>query len=102
MLKIYCPYCEAKLEEEDFSYAGEAFIQRPQDPESLSDEKWGDYLFMRQNPKGKHWEQWNHSVGCRKFFVVQRSTIDNTIFGSFTMKDARQQLSADGAEDETN
>ena len=37
-------------------------------PETLSDEEWGDYLFMRKNTKGVFKEQWNHSVGCRMVY----------------------------------
>jgi sarcosine oxidase subunit delta len=92
MLKIFCPYCNSHLEEEDFSYSGEALIARPSNPEKVSDEDWGDYLFMRKNPKGRHLEQWQHSSGCRKFFVIERSTIDNTIYGSHTMRQASTEL----------
>jgi sarcosine oxidase subunit delta len=88
MLKIYCPYCQKHLEEEDFSYSGEALITRPINPQSIDDQEWGDYLFMRKNPKGKHLEQWQHSSGCRKFFVIERSTIDNTIYSTHKMNDA--------------
>ncbi|MGB2517308.1 MAG: sarcosine oxidase subunit delta, partial [Pseudomonadales bacterium] len=50
MLHIYCPYCEEMREEEEFSYSDEAHIVRPKDPESLTDDQWGDYLFFRTNP----------------------------------------------------
>ncbi len=102
MLKIYCPYCQQNLEEEDFSYAGEAFIVRPEKPDTLSDEEWGDYLFMRKNPKAKHWEQWQHSAACRKYFVVQRNTIDNKIYASFTMDKARKAANIDEIDNATN
>ncbi len=92
MLKIFCPYCMSYLEEEDYSYAGEALIARPSIPEEVSDEDWGDYLFMRKNPKGKHIEQWQHSSGCRKFFVVERSTIDNKIYSSHKMCETQNRL----------
>ena len=52
MLHLYCPYCQEHREEEEFSYAGEAHIERPLDPASLSDKEWGEYLFHRKNPKG--------------------------------------------------
>jgi sarcosine oxidase, subunit delta len=52
MFVLTCPHCQQKREEEEFSYAGEAFIARPASPEIASDEQWGDYLFMRKNPKG--------------------------------------------------
>jgi sarcosine oxidase subunit delta len=61
-------------EEEEFSYSGEAHILRPKDPESLTDDQWGDYLFFRTNPRGLHHEMWHHSAGCRRYFNVTRDT----------------------------
>ena len=50
MLLIDCPYCGTR-DQSEFSYGGEAHIVRPLKPDSLSDEEWADYLFMRTNPK---------------------------------------------------
>ena len=36
MHHIYCPYCEEMREEEEYSYTGEAHIERPKDPASVS------------------------------------------------------------------
>ena len=79
MLRIYCPYCQEQREEVEFTCHGEAYIQRPEQPESITDAAWGDYLFNRKNPKGWHTEQWQHSAGCRKFFLVERSSVDHKI-----------------------
>ena len=73
MLVIRCPWCGERAESE-FNYGGEAGIVRPAQPEQLSDEQWGDYLFMRKNPLGLHREQWVHTHGCRRWFVAQRDT----------------------------
>jgi sarcosine oxidase subunit delta len=75
MLLIHCPYCEEAREEEEFTPAGQAHIQRPLDPEALTDEQWAKYLFFRKNPRGLHHELWNHAAGCRKFFNVTRHTV---------------------------
>lgn len=77
MLLFKCPYCGEERDEQEFSYAGEALIKRP--ALDCSDEEWGDYLFHRKNIKGIHTEQWAHALGCRKVFIIERSTIDNTI-----------------------
>ena len=69
MLLIACPWCGPR-EETEFSCGGEAHIARPADPDALSDEQWGDYLFMRKNPRGAHLEQWVHAHGCRRWFNV--------------------------------
>ncbi len=73
MFLINCPWCGAR-DEEEFSYGGEAHITRPKDPDSLSDEEWADYLFMRKNTKGVYLERWNHAHGCRRWFNMQRNT----------------------------
>ena len=75
MLKIHCPYCQETREEEEFHYSGQAHIARPSDPDSCSDEDWGNYLYFRKNPRGRHMEMWVHAAGCRKFFNVIRDTI---------------------------
>ncbi len=77
MLLLECPYCGEARDEQEFSYAGEALLQRL--GLDCSDEAWGEYLFHRKNPKGVHLEQWSHALGCRKLFMVERSTLDNTI-----------------------
>lgn len=79
MLIIKCPYCNELREQNEFSAGEEAFIGRPENPEKLNDEQWADYVFYRDNVKGEHWEQWVHTYGCRKYFLVKRSTIDNEI-----------------------
>ncbi len=78
MLKISCPWC-GERDETEFKCGGEAGIVRPCNPESTSDAAWADYLFMRKNPKGLHREQWVHSHGCRKWFVVERDTVSYQI-----------------------
>jgi sarcosine oxidase, subunit delta len=96
MLVFYCPHCKERREEEEFSYSGEAFIVRSLSPESLDDEAWGNYLFMRKNPKGWHWEMWSHATGCRKFLVVKRNTATHAIAGSWTLIEARKVYDAEG------
>lgn len=83
MLKIHCPYCQEDREEEEFHYSGEAHICRPENPEALSDEEWGDYLFFRKNPRGIHHEMWHHSMGCRRYFNVTRNTVTYEILESY-------------------
>ena len=82
---IHCPYCEELRDEQEFSYAGEAHITRPVDPEALSDKEWGDYLFFRKNPRGEHREMWMHTAGCRKFFNVVRNTETYEVLKSYRL-----------------
>jgi heterotetrameric sarcosine oxidase delta subunit len=81
MLLIPCPWCGPR-EETEFSYGGEAHIVRPKDPSVLSDEEWAKYLFMRENKRGIHDEQWCHSAGCRRWFEVTRDTVSYRIVQS--------------------
>ncbi|WP_042695933.1 sarcosine oxidase subunit delta [Azospirillum sp. B506] len=75
MLLIRCPYCEAERPELEFTYAGEAHIARPADPSALSDDEWRDFLFVRTNPRGRHFERWRHMHGCGRFFNAVRDTV---------------------------
>lgn len=96
MFRLHCPHCGEMREEEEFSYGGEAFIARPATPETLEEGAWGDYLFMRKNPKGWHWEMWGHTAGCRKYFVVKRHTATHAIEGSWTLAEGRKAYDAEG------
>ncbi|MDC0983702.1 sarcosine oxidase subunit delta [Candidatus Thioglobus sp.] len=87
MFSIQCPYCKEPRDQNEFSPAGEAFIARPENPEALSDEQWADYVFYRTNLKGDHWEQWVHTSGCRKYFLVKRSTISHEVIEVATFEE---------------
>ncbi len=95
MLRIHCPHCQQTRDEEEFSHAGEAFIARPADPDAVDDPAWGDYLFMRHNPKGWHWEQWLHAAGCRKIVVVRRHTVSYEISQCLTLEQAKPLFDAE-------
>ncbi len=98
MLHIFCPHCQEVRSEEEFHYGGEAHIARPLDPESLSDEEWGDYLFFRKNPRGIHHEMWNHAAGCRRYFNVTRDTLSYEILETYPVGTAPSiRASANGA-----
>ncbi len=88
MLLIDCPYCGPR-EEIEFSYGGEAHIERPKQPDKLSDAEWADYLFKRNNPKGPLAERWCHSTGCRRWFNVERHTVTHEILRVYKMGEPR-------------
>ena len=77
MLIVHCPVCGAQGDESDFHYGGEAHIKRPasEDPANVSDAAQRDYLFMRRNPKGLHFERWRCDRGCGKWFHAVRDTL---------------------------
>lgn len=89
MLLIHCPWCGERAESE-FSYGGEAGINRPQAAEETTDADWADYLFMRTNPRGEFQELWNHSQGCRRWFGVERNTITYAISDTYKLSIEQQ------------
>ena len=72
MKRIDCPWCGPRAENE-FTWGGEAHIERP-DPASCSDDTWRDYLFTRRNPRGVDHERWCHTYGCGQWFHIARDT----------------------------
>ena len=78
MLLIPCPFC-GNREESEFHQGGEAHIERPKNPDKLSDADWANYLFLRDNKKGVYLERWVHRHGCRRWFNIARDTATNEI-----------------------
>ena len=77
MLRIKCPWCGVRNEDE-FSYGGDATVERPADDASQDD--WYDYVYTRDNPAGRHREYWHHANGCRAWIVLERDTLTHEIF----------------------
>jgi len=84
MLLITCPHCGPR-EETEFSYGGEAHIERPKQPDQMSDAEWADYVFMKSNAKGVFLERWVHSHGCRRWFNAARDTVTYEILAIYEM-----------------
>ena len=78
MLLILCPFCGPRPENE-FRHAGQAHVERPADPASVPDDAWAAYLYVRDNPKGRHIERWRHIHGCGRFFNCVRDTVTDRI-----------------------
>ena len=55
MLEIKCPYC-GKRSQNEFSYGGDATVKRPTLGEEISTEDWDNFVYFRDNPRGKHTE----------------------------------------------
>jgi len=82
MLTIHCPNCGITAEETEFHAGGEAHLKRF-GPGS-TDADFESYLFMRNNPKGVHFERWRHNNGCGKWFHIARNTTTLEVFGSYS------------------
>jgi len=91
MLLIRCPYCGPRPEIE-FAYGGEAHIARPQKPALLDDEQWAEFLFLRSNAKGLHYERWRHIHGCARFFNAVRDTLSDRFLMTYEIGQPRPDL----------
>ena len=74
-----CPFCGPRAENE-FHYGGEAGNLRP-DGADVPAERWGAYLYMRANPKGRTREVWLH-MPCGEFFVMERDSVSHQVFAT--------------------
>jgi sarcosine oxidase subunit delta len=79
MLIITCPYCREERTELELTFGGEADVIRPAVPGVVSDEKWAEYLYFRDNRKGAQAEQWCCSGGCGQWFKVVRDTVSHQV-----------------------
>ena len=82
MLRISCPYCSTR-DEEEFHCGGESHLLRPDT--SVNDAEWSDYLFNRKNTMGLHYERWCHVFGCGQWFNVARDTVTHEIHVVYPM-----------------
>lgn len=82
MLILDCPNCGIACDETELAAGGEAHLKRF-GPGS-SDDDFEGYLFMRENPKGVHFERWRHVAGCGKWFHAARCTVTLEVFGTYS------------------
>lgn len=62
----------------EFTYLGDAsLLERPALEAGL--EAMHDYVYLRDNPVGKHRELWYHQQGDRSWLVVTRDTLTHEI-----------------------
>ena len=80
---IKCPYCGERPSEE-FTARGDASPRRPASSDDGMTREWFDYVFARDNVKGRTHEHWHHSGGCRAWLVVERDTQSHEVYGVTT------------------
>ena len=78
MIYINCPHCGERNEDE-FVYGGDIEHRRPEDPASMSDAEWCDYIYSTPNTKGWATEQWWHVRGCNRWIMLQRNSVSNEL-----------------------
>ena len=84
MIRIFCPHCGHR-DHSEFTYFGDATVKRPSDTAPGSE--WSEYVYQRDNPRGKHEELWHHGMGCRSWLVVTRDTLTHKITASRLARD---------------
>jgi sarcosine oxidase subunit delta len=90
MLLIPCPFCGPRPELE-FRYGGQAHIARPENPATLDDRDWAEFLYRRDNTRGVHAERWRHIHGCARFFNMLRDTTTDRIVTTYKTGEARPE-----------
>ena len=83
---IKCPHCGTRPVEE-FSFLGDARPERPASNDPATMDQWFDYVYLRDNPKGRFDEYVHHSGGCRAWMVVTRNTETHEVSGTVTARD---------------
>ena len=86
---INCPHCGPRPSEE-FTQLGDATVKRPTSNDPKTMDQWFDYVYLRDNPKGRFQEYWHHGGGCRSWLVVDRDTQTHEIFAVTTARDFAQ------------
>ncbi|MDS9469558.1 sarcosine oxidase subunit delta [Paracoccus sp. MBLB3053] len=94
MLLIHCPYCDETLPEAEFTYAGQAHVLRPETPSTESDANWEEFLYIRANVKGPHYERWRHLHGCGRYFNAVRNTVSDRFLTTYKVGAVRPDLSS--------
>ena len=78
-MRLPCPHCGPR-EYTEFRYGGNA--ENPRPAHGTGDlQAWHDYFFVYDNAKGPHAEYWQHVLGCRRWFKLQRNTATNDVIG---------------------
>ena len=78
MLRIECPFC-GQRDMSEFTYGEDASIIWP-DFASTDEQAHFDALYLRENPRGRHLEKWQHVMGCRSWLLVERDTVTHEIY----------------------
>jgi heterotetrameric sarcosine oxidase delta subunit len=72
----------------EFVYKGDAdLLNRPDWDSRNIQEQFHDYLYLRDNPSGKHRELWYHEHGDRSWLIVTRDTVTHDITEVQLVKD---------------
>ncbi len=80
-MRIPCPCCGLRSHEE-FVYYGDATLVRPDPKAADAEDAFAEYVYIRDNPAGRHRELWFHQGGCHEWLVVTRNTVTHAVEGA--------------------
>ena len=92
-MRIECPYC-GERDHHEFTYGGDASKVRPA-YDDVDLDRWYEYVFLRQNPRGRHAEYWQHTNGCRQWLRVERDTSSHEIYSVCASTNVRSMQDKD-------
>ncbi len=76
---IPCPFCGPR-DAAEFAYRGDAAPTRPAD--DAGEAAFADYVYLRDNPRGRITDLWYHRAGCNGWLAVERDTATHEIFSA--------------------
>ena len=85
-MRIACPHCGTRGLDE-FAYLGDAAVVRPDPAAEIAEAAFVDYVYLRDNPAGRHRELWSHALGCQSWLVVTRDVRTHAIEGVENARD---------------
>jgi len=86
-MRLPCPLCGDRSIEE-FTCLGDAAPRRPNPATADAEaDAWHDYVYLRDNPRGRHRELWQHVHGCRAWLTVTRDTVTHAVFDAVLSRD---------------
>jgi sarcosine oxidase subunit delta len=83
-MRITCPHCGERGHEE-FAYLGDARRARPAPDAAVA--AWAEYVYLRDNPAGRHEEYWYHASGCQAWLRVTRDTRTHEVLAVAATRD---------------
>ena len=96
-MRLPCPVC-GERDHSEFVYRGDATVKRPEYGGEESRRAFFEFVHLRDNPAGWHFEHWYHEGGCRSWIVVERNTLTHAVRGAVLASEFRRSEPATGAE----
>ena len=90
-MRINCPTCGERPADE-FQSFGSADVRRPEGSDNPQD--WVNYVYLRDNPAGRHREWFFHAAGCRTWLHVTRDTRTHEIIAVAEAATAKSDAAA--------